>query len=149
MSNDMPLDTERLKAVLEAYGTNEENWPTAERSDLKETLSASPSLDSLYRDQRNLDEFLTKNSASLSAPAHLMGAILQDAEAMLTRDKNVFSQLFRSFFKASPGLILAACLGIYLGVASPNLLQATYDINLDELSVSDTVLDWEFDNGNL
>ncbi|MEH6404876.1 MAG: hypothetical protein V7750_15975 [Sneathiella sp.] len=149
MSKNNSSDTERLKALLETYGTNTDKWPEADNLDLAGARARSSSLDSLYKDEKSLDVFLAKNVSALTAPSHLMGAIMQDAEMILGQQGSQLKQLFRSFFKASPGLILAACLGIYLGVASPNLLLPSYDVNFDELSVSDTVLDWEFDNGNL
>jgi|GEM_PF-3086573 len=149
MNKNKPSDAERLKAILEAYGTEENKWPTVDKMELETARAQSSSLDSLYKHEKLLDEFLAENTHTLSAPSHLMGAILLDAESVLAQQGNNLGQLFRSFFKASPGLILAACLGIYLGVASPNLWLPSYDANLDELSVSDTVLDWEFDNGNL
>ncbi|MBL4739795.1 MAG: hypothetical protein JKY12_02310 [Sneathiella sp.] len=149
MNKDKSSDTERLKAILEAYGTDEDKWSTADKTALEAARTQSPSLDELYKSEKQLDDFLAENINTPSAPSYLMGAILQDAEAVLTQQGSNIRQLFQSFFKASPGLILAACLGIYLGVASPNLWLPSYDVNLDELSVSDTVLDWEFDNGNL
>ena len=149
MSMNKSSDTERLKALLETYGTNSNNWPDADNLNLEAVCAQSASLDRLYRDEKSLDDLLTQNTAVPTAPSHLMGAIMQDAEMILGQQASHLKQLFRSFFKASPGLILAACLGIYLGVASPNLLLPSYDVNLDELSISDTVLDWKFDNGNL
>ncbi len=148
MSEKQSAEIERFKAVLQAYGSRETSWPASEVSALNATLAQSSLAHQLWEEAKMLDFALADASSPLAAPSSLVGAVMQDAADVLQGNQMRFSPLRWIFLKPASGLVLAACLGIFLGFVSPDFILYGDDINLDELSVSDTVLEWELNNDN-
>ncbi len=149
MTHNQATNMNRLKTVLEAYGASEVAWPASERENLKDLLIQSEDAQVLLKQAQILDQLIDSKSTNLTAPSSLIGAIMEDAESQLRLPVKWSLRAFlRPFLKPASGLFAAACLGVLIGFSSPNLLVSYEDVNFDDLSVSDTVLEWELGNGN-
>lgn len=148
MKDNFAVKLDRLRSVLDAYGAQKASWPADEKDELAEFVKSSQEAQQLLANARTLDDLLGSHSNELKASSSLLGAVLQDAANLQKKSTWSLDRLTRIFLKPASGLILAACLGVFVGISSPNILITADEINLDELSVSDTVLDWELENGN-
>lgn len=148
MTDDLTNKQDRLKTVLSAYGSKKAHWPAQERNELNATLEATEELQTLYNEEQELDEFLDRHSSEISAPASLMGAVLGNATGLHEKKGMSFKGIIDLFLKPVSGLALAACLGVLIGFSSPNILITSSDSNFDELSLSDTIEDWQLENNN-
>jgi hypothetical protein len=137
----------RLKAVLNAYGADENRWPEQDKRHLLKILENSDEAKAVRLQARQLDDMLDAMSDEIAVPSHLMGAVLQDAERIIGK-QGFFTRLFGGpVLKPASGLIAAIFLGISVGWFSPNLVVASDGVNLDDTTLSETVLVWESENG--
>lgn len=148
MTDDLTNKQDRLKTVLTAYGSKEAHWPAEERDKLSSMLDISDELQKLHKEEQDLDDFLERHSGKISASASLMGAVLGDAARLHEKKSMSLKGIMGLFLKPVSGLALAACLGVLMGFSSPNILVTSNDLNLDELSLSDTIEDWQLENNN-
>ena len=148
MKKNSSQNTDRLNIVLQAYGADASRWPAAERGELLEQLENREDQTQALLEAQNLDSLLEQNTGEITPSSALMGAILQDAAEL--HDKKSWSlNSFRNwFFKPASGLVFAVSLGILIGFVSPNILMTPSDVNLDEISISDSLLDWQLENNN-
>ena len=150
MRKDLSAELERFKTVVETYGAEVKAWPVEELPMMERLLASSDVARSLLRQEQKFDQLLS----DLSKPAHhssdLLGRVLVNAEEI--NPGPILKSLwpFGSIWQPAAGMAMAACLGILLGFASPNLLSSgdTYALN-DTFFSGGTMSDLEIDYENL
>ncbi|MCF8467602.1 MAG: hypothetical protein K9G33_09395 [Sneathiella sp.] len=150
MKENLSAELNRFKAVVETYGAREDAWPAADLPLMRKLLSSSDVARSLLRQEEKFDQLLQSDARPITAPSALLSRILEGAE-----DANRGSILkilwpFGSIWQPASGLLMAACIGVLLGLASPNILDYSDDLSLDEAAFSGgTMYDLEINNDNL
>ncbi|MEX1037023.1 MAG: hypothetical protein WDZ54_13815 [Sneathiella sp.] len=150
MKETLSKELARFKSVVETYGAREESWPEADLPMMRKLLASSDVARSLLRQEAKLDQFLSSSSRPIEASSDLLGRVLMNAE-----DINQGSFLkslwpFGSIWQPAVGMAMAACLGILLGFASPNILENNGEYALNEPSFSGaTMTDLEAEYENL
>ncbi len=147
MTEKPTVRPERLEQVLNAYGADSKRWPEEERDALLTLLDQSESARAQHRQSLELDLFLTEAMSETTAPSGLMGRILQDAENHTGQTGQSLRDFFQTMLKPALGMALATCLGITIGVTNPDLLTAPNDSDIDNFFMSDTLDNWEEENG--
>ncbi|MBE7635489.1 hypothetical protein GUA87_01430 [Sneathiella sp. P13V-1] len=138
---------ERLQWIVDCYGNDPKRWPADERQALQNLASTYPHYLSDYAEEIELQDLLDHDLEDLRAPSTLHARILSDAEA-IHGDTFSLADLFgHGFLRPLAGLMTAAALGVMVGWFGPGILIPT-DVTIDELALSDSVLDWEQDNEN-
>ncbi|OUR80709.1 hypothetical protein A9Q83_00245 [Alphaproteobacteria bacterium 46_93_T64] len=146
--NKTPLDETRMQEILEIYGADENRWPEEARASMADWLKQSESARKHLKAASEFDKLLDKEFKSVIAPSHLYGAVLQDAEN-LYRSRKWYHRMWQNpSLRPAGGFFAAIIVGIGLGWYSPNLLISEQTFELDEISLSDSVLEWEVDNEN-
>ncbi|WP_373086067.1 hypothetical protein [Sneathiella sp.] len=149
MKEDQSAELNRFKAVLDAYGADENRWPAEDIPMMNKLQASSDVARSLLRQEEKFDAIL-KNEAQLTAPSALLGRVLKNAED--ANRGSIFRIIwpFGSFWQPASGLVMAACVGIVLGLASPNILDNGDDVALDEPSFNGIVMyDLEISNDDV
>ncbi len=147
MTEKPTVTPERLEQVLNAYGADSNRWPEGERDALLAFLSQSESAHEKHRQAQELDLFLTEALPGATAPSDLMGRILRDADHHIGRTRQPFHEFFQALLKPALGMALATCLGITVGVTNPDLLTIPDDNDINSLFISDSLDNWEEENG--
>ncbi len=146
MTENTTVTLERLSEILDAYGTRKSHWPASEKQGINALLQSSSDAQRLYQEARQFDAMLSAQKPT--APSALMGKVLQDADILLAPQTPRFRNWLRELIAPVAGLAFAACPGITVGIVNPDVAGSTDDLYLDELSVSDTVLEWGDENDN-
>ncbi|WP_334130325.1 hypothetical protein [Sneathiella sp.] len=150
MKEKLSAELERFKSVVETYGAREEAWPAADLPMMQRLLETSAVARSLLRQETKFDLLLQQESRIPPASAALLGRVLRSAE-----DVNRGSFLkslwpFGSLWQPAAGMAMAACLGILLGFASPDILSSPEEDSLNALVFSgSSLLDLENDYENI
>lgn len=149
MKENQSADLNQFKAVVETYGARREAWPVAEHALMDKLLASSDVARGLLRQEKKFDQLLQSDGPPLSAPSALLSRVLNDAEEV--NRGSIWQVLwpFGSLWQPASGLIMAACIGIVLGISSPNILNGSGDLALDEPAFGDTMFDLEYENGNV
>jgi len=145
MTNTEHPSEQRLQELLEIYGANKARWPAPYVEPLELWLKNSIHARELYKQAKEIDRRLNTKFETYPAPAYLLGAVLANAQALQSTSGSWRDLLQIFSLKPLGGLMAAALLGIFLGWYSPNIMLPNADLNFDEVSLSDTVLEWEAD----
>ncbi len=147
MTHSDNQSVERLQWVVECYGTDPKRWPDDERASLQQTLVAHPHYLAESDQENELEFMLERDLEGLHAPASLHARILADAETIHGDTFRLADVFGGGFLRPFAGLLTAAALGVMVGWFGPGVLIPA-DVTIDELALSDSVLDWEQDNEN-
>ena len=96
------MDLERLKQILEAYGSRPENWPVAERHAAKLFLSQSSDAQVLVAEQSAIDAVLDELPAG-EVSVSLKESVLSTAAVQLGSSENSYESVSAPA-ASSPGL---------------------------------------------
>jgi hypothetical protein len=113
-------------------------------------LASSDVARSLLRQEQKFDQLLKDLSQPAYHSSDLLGRVLVNAEE--TNPGPFLKSLwpFGSIWQPAAGMAMAACLGILLGFASPNLLSSGEEYTLNDTYFSGgTMSDLEIDYENL
>ena len=97
---------------------------------------------------REIDRILDQEFTYENAPSHLHGAVMQDAKNIFHPEKWYKNLWQAPSLRPAGGLFAAIIIGIGLGWFSPNIVIIEQGLDLDEISLSDSVLEWEENNEN-
>ncbi|TNE37348.1 MAG: hypothetical protein EP348_05895 [Alphaproteobacteria bacterium] len=150
MNETLSKDLDRFKTVVDAYGARESTWPEADLPHMRRLLATSDVARSLLRQEEKFDFLLHEESTGARASSALLGRVLADAEAANRGPLFKIFWPFGAIWKPASGLVMAACLGIVIGFASPNIIGNSDDLSLDEPSFTGaTMYDLELTNDTL
>jgi hypothetical protein len=150
MKKDLSAELERFKIVVETYGAREKAWPAEDLPLMHRLLASSDVARSLLRQEQKFDQLLKDLSQPAYHSSDLLGRVLVNAEE--TNPGPFLKSLwpFGSIWQPAAGMAMAACLGILLGFASPNLLSSGEEYTLNDTYFSGgTMSDLEIDYENL
>ncbi len=133
MSRYLSAELERFKAVVEAYGAQENAWPAEDLPMMERLLSSSDVARSLLRQEQKFDQLLQDLSQPVTHSSDLLGRVLVSAEDVNPGPFLKSLWPFGSIWQPAVVMAMAACLGILIGFASPNILS-----NGDEYALNDT-----------
>lgn len=104
------LSEDRFRKLAEAYGSELERWPAAERKAARELMLKRPELRACLKDEAELDAWL--DSARLES---LPTSLLERLEALPEHAPQPFPWRARSLLKPAVGWAFAAAFGLWLG----------------------------------
>ncbi|MFT6559764.1 hypothetical protein [Sneathiella sp.] len=148
MSNKTKMTGTRFSEILDAYGARTTQWPAEEVSAAQELLQQSSDARKMLQNAETLDRLIDDQTAPVSASGALLGRILEQADLQKKTPGPLWHGLISSFLKPAAGLVLATCLGITVGIIRPDLIDISDEINFEDLSVTDPLLEWENINDN-
>ena len=150
MKENLSAELERFKTVVETYGAREDAWPDADVPMMQRLLESSDVARSLLRQEAKFDQFIAELSPAPYASSHLLGRVLESAEEINQGPFLKSLWPFGSIWQPAAGMAVAACLGIFLGFASPNVLSTSDEYALNNTVFSgSTMSDLEVDYENL
>jgi hypothetical protein len=149
MKEKQSAELNHFKTVIDTYGSRRQNWPVKDLSVMDKLLQNSDVARSLLRQEEKFDALLNTPHSGKGAPSALLSRVLKDAR--IETGGSILSILwpFGSFWQPASGLVMAAFVGVALGMASPNLLDGNTITSLDEPAFNDTLFDLEYENGNV
>lgn len=104
------LTEERFRKLAEAYGSQLERWPAAERKAARELVLKRPELRACLAAEAELDAFLGSGRSD-----GLPASLLQRLEALPETAPQPFPWRARSLLKPALGWAVAAAFGLWLG----------------------------------
>ncbi|MEH6545126.1 MAG: hypothetical protein V7701_01770 [Sneathiella sp.] len=149
MKEKQSAELNHFKSVLDTYGAARQRWPDNDLALMEKLLLTSDVARSLLRQEEKFDLTLHSSDPTLQAPSTLLTRVLIDAQNL--NRGSIFQTLwpFGSIWQPASGLVMAAFVGVMLGVASPNLLNGYNNSPIDEPAFNDTLFDLEYENGNI
>lgn len=124
------MTPERLRCLLDAYGADAARWPAAERGPARALLEASPVLQGLRREAKELDALLDQ-AALPEVDGELLADLLATAGAPAWGRWVGSLWPFGPVWKPALGLTMAAVTGAVLGLViapSAEIAQITQEI---------------------
>jgi hypothetical protein len=110
------LTEDRFRKLAEAYGSELERWPSAERTAARELILKRPELRSVLKAEAELDAWL--DSARVDT---LPAALLKRLEAVPENAPQPFPWRARSLLTPAVGWAFAAAFGLWLGARADAL----------------------------
>ena len=150
MKEKLTAELERFKEIVETYGAREEAWPADDLPMMQRLLDTSDVARSLLRQEAKIDLLLQQESRVPPASAALLGRVLTSAEEINQGSFLKSLWPFGALWQPAAGMVMAACIGIFLGFASPDIITGTDEDTLNTLVFSSTsLMDLENDYENL
>lgn len=149
MKEKQSAELNHFKSVIDTYGSKRRNWPVDDLSIMDKLLQSSDVARSLLRQEEKFDAVLNTTQLEQGAPSALLSRILKDARAETRGSFLDTLWPFGSIWQPASGLVMAAFVGVALGMASPNLLEGNSVTSLDEPAFNDTLFDLEYENDNV
>lgn len=124
------MNSERLTALIEAYGSDPRRWPEQERQAAQGLLAASPAAQEKLREAAALDALLAVKLPELEPSAALRARVLAQAmprQAAITGWREQITEALAQLFPrggATPqfaALALALAVGVGAGLANVDL----------------------------
>jgi hypothetical protein len=145
MNSTLSSELERFKAVIDSYGSHKAAWPAADKPLMEKLLKSSDVARSMLRQEEKFDVLLSSGDQSVSPSSALLSRVLNDADVENRGSILKIFWPFGSIWQPASGLVMAACIGVIIGISSPNIL----DSDIDEPSFGVTLFSTEFENGDV
>ena len=119
------MTTDRVRALLAAYGADTGRWPAAERAAAERLLAEDPALAADLAEARAFDSLLDELPAPAPNPA--LRVALKDIPDRARFDWSAplaWLWPFGAPWRPAVGLVAAAVLGIVVGIATPETTTA-------------------------
>lgn len=136
------MSDKEFEKILAAYGADRSKWPAERPAGMDEWILSGKAPKSLIDEAHEMDAFIASERAQLNAPSHLIARVMQDAEEQLQKP-SFWSSIGFVFNRLSvSGMAVAALIGLAAGWLSPDVMAIG---PTDDISLNETVFDWEVD----